>query len=74
MFCLGCCWALMLVVFAVGVANLRWMPALALLMLYEKTGRYGDRVVRVAGAALLVLAGLVFLEPAWLPTVLGTSG
>jgi predicted metal-binding membrane protein len=73
-FCLGCCWALMVVMFGAGVANLWWMPALALLMLYEKAGRHGDRIVPVAGAALLVLAGLVFLHPAWLPSVFGTAG
>src|SRR5258706_540132 len=30
LFCLGCCWALMLVAFAVGVANLAWMAVLTL--------------------------------------------
>jgi predicted metal-binding membrane protein len=73
LFCVGCCWALMLLMFAAGVANLWWMPALAVLMLYEKTGRLGDRVVPYAGAALLVLAALVFLHPGWLPPVLGGS-
>lgn len=74
LFCLGCCWALMLVMFAAGVANLWWMPALAVLMFYEKAGRHGDRVVPVAGATLLLLAGLVFLHPAWLPPVFGAAG
>jgi len=73
LFCLGCCWALMLVMFGAGVANLWWMPALAVLMFYEKTGRYGDRAVPVAGLALLALATLVFLHPAWLPPVFGTA-
>jgi predicted metal-binding membrane protein len=70
-FCLGCCWALMLVMFAAGVANLWWMAALGALMFYEKVGRRGDSVVPVAGATLLALGGLVFLHPSWLPTVLG---
>ena len=34
-FCLGCCWALMLVGFAAGVANLWWMAALTAIMAYE---------------------------------------
>jgi predicted metal-binding membrane protein len=70
-FCLGCCWALMLVMFAAGVANLWWMAALGALMFYEKVGRAGDRVTPVAGWALLGLAGLVLLHPSWLPGVLG---
>jgi len=70
-FCLGCCWALMLVVFAAGVANLWWMAALGCLMFYEKVGRAGDLVTPVAGAVLLSLAVLVLAHPAWLPPMLG---
>jgi predicted metal-binding membrane protein len=73
LFCLGCCWALMLVMFGAGVANLWWMPALAVLMFYEKAGRYGNRVVPLAGVALLALSALVFLHPSWLPGVFGAS-
>jgi predicted metal-binding membrane protein len=39
LFCVGCCWALMLVTFAAGFANLWWMAALTAVMVYEKTGR-----------------------------------
>ena len=41
LFCLGCCWALMLVMFGLGVAVLWWMAALTVLMVYEKNGRFG---------------------------------
>jgi predicted metal-binding membrane protein len=61
LFCLGCCWALMLVLFAAGIAVLWWMAALTALMVYEKVGRHGEQVKPVAGATLLGLAGLVFL-------------
>ncbi|MET0832744.1 MAG: DUF2182 domain-containing protein, partial [Actinomycetota bacterium] len=44
LWCLGCCWALMLVMFAVGVADLGWMAALTALMAYEKIGRHGPAV------------------------------
>jgi predicted metal-binding membrane protein len=64
LFCLGCCWALMLVMFAAGVAVLWWMAALTALMVYEKVGRHGQQVKPVAGAALLGLAGLVFVSGA----------
>ena len=70
-FCLGCCWALMLVVFAAGVANLWWMAVLGCLMFYEKVGRAGDVVAPIAGAVLLALAVLVLAHPAWLPPLLG---
>jgi len=71
LYCLGCCWALMLVMFAVGVSDLRWMAALAGLMAYEKLGRRGPAVAAAAGVAALVLAVLVALHPAWVPPVLG---
>ncbi len=63
LFCLGCCWALMLVMFAAGVANLWWMAALGAVMFYEKAGRFGDRVTPFVGAGLLTLAALVLVRP-----------
>jgi predicted metal-binding membrane protein len=60
LFCMGCCWALMLVGFATGVANLWWMAALTAVMVYEKTGRHGEQVVAPVGVALVV-AGLLAL-------------
>jgi predicted metal-binding membrane protein len=68
-FCLGCCWALMLVGFAVGVANLAWMAALTLIMLYEKTGKGGERGVAPIGIGLIALGVLVLLDPAWMPAL-----
>jgi predicted metal-binding membrane protein len=73
LFCLGCCWALMLLMFAAGVANLWWMAGLTALMVYEKTGAGGRRAVPVAGLALLACSVLVLLHPHWLPAILGGS-
>ena len=68
-YCLGCCWALMLVMFGAGVANLWWMAGLTALMVYEKTAPGGRRAVSVAGVVLLALAVLVFAHPPWLPAL-----
>src|SRR5674536_190050 len=38
LYCLGCCWAMMLVMFAVGVMNVIWMAALGMVMTFEKIG------------------------------------
>jgi predicted metal-binding membrane protein len=54
LFCLGCCWATMLAMFAVGVMNVVWMVALGLVMTLEKmtvTGRF-SRAVGVAFVAI----------------------
>jgi predicted metal-binding membrane protein len=66
-FCVGCCWALMLITFAAGFANLWWMAALTALMVFEKTGARGRAAVPVAGAILLAWSALVLAHPAWLP-------
>ncbi|QTF90868.1 DUF2182 domain-containing protein [Halomonas sp. BM-2019] len=73
-YCLGCCWALMLVMFAVGIANLAWMAPLAALMLYEKVGRHGQRLVGPVGGALILLGLLVMAGPAWLPNLVPAHG
>jgi predicted metal-binding membrane protein len=67
LFCLGCCWALMLVMFAAGVAHLAWMGALAVLMVIEKATPGGDRIVIPAGIALAGLALLAYLAPGAVP-------
>jgi predicted metal-binding membrane protein len=54
--CLGCCWALMLVMFGVGVGNLAIMLGLAAVMVAEKTTRWGRRLVTPVGVVLLVSA------------------
>jgi predicted metal-binding membrane protein len=52
--CLGCCWALMTLLFVAGVMNLLWVAAIAALVLVEKVVPAGPWVGRVAG---LTLAG-----------------
>jgi predicted metal-binding membrane protein len=53
-YCLGCCWALMAVLFAVGVMNLICVAALMVLVLVEKIGPAGVLVARVAGVMMIV--------------------
>jgi predicted metal-binding membrane protein len=62
-YCLGCCWALMVILVAVGVMNLVAMVGLAALVLVEKAWRWGPAASRVAGVALLALA----VATVWLP-------
>jgi predicted metal-binding membrane protein len=62
-FCVGCCWALMALLFAVGAMNLVWVAAIGVFVLLEKVTRAARLVSRVAGIALIVwgawiLAGL----------------
>jgi len=63
LYCLGCCWALMVVLVAVGTMNLLAMAVLALVILLEKVWSRGVMVSRLVAVAALVLAGLVAVLP-----------
>jgi len=65
LFCLGCCWTLMLLMFAIGGANLAWMLLLGAVMAAERTTRWGRYLTQPLGAAL-VLWG-VFHLAGWAP-------
>jgi predicted metal-binding membrane protein len=52
-YCLGCCWALMALLFVGGVMNLPWIAALSLAVALEKLGPGGHRVALVLGLVLL---------------------
>jgi predicted metal-binding membrane protein len=54
-FCLGCCALLMTLLFAVGIMNLLWVAAIAVLVLLEKVMPAGERVARAAGVLAIGL-------------------
>lgn len=59
LFCVGCCWALMLVTFVVGMGNIGWMLVLAAAMAAEKNLPWGARVRTPLGVALVAWAGVI---------------
>ena len=59
-YCLGCCWALMLLLFVGGVMNLAVIAALTLFVAFEKLGPFGARAARISGG-LLMAAGFWML-------------
>jgi predicted metal-binding membrane protein len=65
-FCLGCCWALMLVMVGLGVGSLVSMALLTGVMVIEKTYPGGQRLSLVIGIILLGLSALWLAHPAWL--------
>ena len=60
LYCLGCCWALMLLLFVGGVMNLAWVAALAIAVSIEKWAPPGWRVSRLISAGLAI-AGVALL-------------
>jgi predicted metal-binding membrane protein len=70
-YCVGCCWALMLVMFAAGVASLVWMALVTAVMVHEKTRPLGARAVPVTGLALLAAGATALLHSASATGALG---
>jgi predicted metal-binding membrane protein len=64
LFCVGCCWGLMLVLLAVGLTNLTWMAMVAAVIFLEKVAPFGWATARVVGIALVVLGAGVAFVPA----------
>ncbi len=61
-YCLGCCWALMLLLFAAGIMNLVWIAGLSILVLLEKLTPIGAKLAKPL-AALLLLGGAALVVP-----------
>ena len=59
LYCVGCCWAIMLLMFVVGTGNVGWMLLLGAVMALEKNASLGRRLSRPLGAVLLGAAGIV---------------
>ena len=55
-FCVGCCWALMLLLFVGGVMNLAVIAALTVLVAFEKLTPFGARGARISGVLLIAAA------------------
>jgi predicted metal-binding membrane protein len=64
-FCVGCCWAIMLLMFVVGMGNVGWMLALGAIMAIEKNSSWGRRLSAPLGAGLLACAGFIVAGHFW---------
>jgi predicted metal-binding membrane protein len=62
LYCLGCCWVLMALLFAGGIMSLVWMAAITVFVLAEKLFPAGRRIARAAGVALLGSALYLLLQ------------
>jgi predicted metal-binding membrane protein len=62
-FCLGCCWSLMLVLVLLGMMNLAWMALVAAVVSAEKVLPAGRIVAAVTGAALIASGAVLFAVP-----------
>jgi predicted metal-binding membrane protein len=72
--CLGCCWALMAALFALGVMSLAWMALIAALIALEKTLPWGRAATWTTAAVLLLLAVAVVVAPDSVPGLVVPGG
>ena len=61
-YCLGCCWFLMTLLFVGGIMNLYWIVGLAAFVAFEKLTPYGGPTSKVAGAALTIWGSWVAIS------------
>lgn len=62
LFCLGCCWALMLLLFAGGIMNLWWIFGITIFVLLEKIAPLGRQSAWGSGIILLGLGAWLLLR------------
>jgi len=63
LYCLGCCWALMVVLVAAGAMGLAWVLLIAAVVAVEKLLPYGRWIARLSGVALVLLGLAVAVRP-----------
>jgi len=61
--CLGCCWALMALLFVGGAMNLLWIAALAVLVAMEKLAPKGELLARALGVVMIGAGGMRWIWP-----------
>ena len=66
-YCVGCCWGLMLALFALGVMSLVWMILVTVLIFAEKVLPFGERLARLLAVALVLLGVWVAAAPGSVP-------
>jgi predicted metal-binding membrane protein len=62
LYCLGCCWFLMLLLFVGGVMNLYWIAGLAIYVWMEKIMVVGQKASRLTGVALIIWGVVIVLS------------
>ena len=72
--CVGCCWALMVLLFAVGVMSITWMLLVAAIVFAEKVLPIGEEIARAVAVVLIGLGIWVALAPGSVPGLTRPGG
>ena len=74
LYCFGCCWALMAVLFVVGLMNLAWMAGITAVFIAEKNWKYGARLTKFVGTGVALFGLVVLAHPSLLDSVAPLAG
>ena len=66
LYCVGCCWALMVVLAVLGLMNIAWMAVFSTIFFVEKNVRFGELIPRIVGAACVIGGMAVIASPSLL--------
>jgi predicted metal-binding membrane protein len=66
-YCVGCCWGLILVLFALGTMSILWMAVVAALIFVQKVLPYGDRLGRIFAVAFIACGIWIASAPSTVP-------
>src|ERR671934_1322896 len=67
LYCVGCCWGLMVILFSLGVMSLVWMAVIAAVIFAEKVFPYGMRLTRIVAIAFVAFGIWVAAAPSSVP-------
>lgn len=65
LYCIGCCWALMALLFVGGVMNLLWVAAISVFILLEKLAPLGGKIGRAVTGVLAIAVGAILIVFSW---------
>jgi predicted metal-binding membrane protein len=74
LYCIGCCWGLMIVLFSIGVMSLLWMAMIAGVIFAEKVLPWGMRLTRLLAVAFVALGLWIAFSPGSVPGLTDPSG
>ena len=72
-YCLGCCWALMALLFVGGVMNIWWIAAITVYVAVEKLAPGGRHMSRVMAGALILAGAALLVSSLWSPTAVSAD-
>jgi predicted metal-binding membrane protein len=72
--CIGCCWALMVLLFAVGVMSITWMILVSAIVFAEKVLPVGERVAQLIAIVLIAFGVWVATSPTSVPGLTRPGG